>query len=83
MKLDEYEKILWTEDVGEELMYDAVESLLAEVKRLSVIEGQHRRMGKVLADYGIDDVYDEFVEGDFSFYERLAKAYKWKEGEKE
>ena len=34
MNLDEYEKILWTEDVGEELLYDAVENLLAEVKRL-------------------------------------------------
>lgn len=32
--IDEYEKILWTEDVGEELLYDAVENLLAEVKFL-------------------------------------------------
>ncbi len=39
MNTDEYEKILWTEDVGEELLYDAVENLLAEVKRLKEREG--------------------------------------------
>ena len=26
-------------------------------------------------------VYDEFLEGDYSFYERLADAYRWKEGD--
>lgn len=57
--------------------------LLAEVKRLRVIEEQRRRMGNVLADYCINDVCDEFFEGDYSFYEKLAKAYGWKEGDEE
>jgi len=57
--------------------------LLEEVKRLRVIEERHRRMGNVLADYCIEDVCDEFFEGDYSFYERLVKAYRWKEGDEE
>ena len=55
----------------------------AEVKRLRVIEEQRRRMGNVLADYCINDVCDEFFEGDYSFYEKLVKAYGWKEGDEE
>ena len=57
--------------------------LLAEVKRLRVIEERHRRMANVLSDYCIEDVCDEFFEGDYSFYERLVKAYRWKEGDEE
>ena len=57
--------------------------LLAEVKRLRVIEERHRRMANVLSDYCIEDVCDEFFEGDYSFYERLVKAYRWKEGDDE
>ena len=57
--------------------------LLEEVKRLRVIEERYRRMGNVLADYCIEDVCDEFFEGDYSFYERLVKAYRWKEGDEE
>ena len=70
------------EETNLRLMADAP-LLLAEVKRLRVIEEQRRRMGNVLADYCIEDVCDEFFEGDYSFYERLVKAYRWKEGDEE
>lgn len=66
-----------------ETLGDTLTNLLAEVKRLRVIEEQRRRMGNVLADYCINDVCDEFFEGDYSFYEKLVKAYGWKEGDEE
>ena len=69
------------EDAG--WLYVTAKSLSAEVKRLRVIEEQRRRMGNVLADYCINDVCDEFFEGDYSFYEKLVKAYGWKEGDEE
>ena len=66
-----------------ETLGDTLTNLLAEVRRLRVIEEQRRRMGNVLADYCINDVCDEFFEGDYSFYEKLVKAYGWKEGDEE
>tara|TARA_A100001201_G_scaffold5286_6_gene9622 strand:- start:820 stop:1056 length:237 start_codon:yes stop_codon:yes gene_type:complete len=73
----------WEEEQMSNLGCESVSDLIAEVKRLRVIEEQRRRMGNVLADYCINDVCDEFFEGDYSFYEKLVKAYGWKEGEEE
>ena len=73
----------WEEEQMSNLGCESVSDLIAEVKRLRVIEEQRRRMGNVLADYCINDVCDEFFEGDYSFYEKLVKAYGWKEGDEE
>ena len=73
----------WEEEQMSNLGCESVSDLIAEVKRLRVIEEQRRRMGNVLADYCINDVCDEFFEGDYSFYEKLVKAYGWKEGDDE
>ena len=80
---DMAEQILQGDDTHPDILQALGLELLAEVKRLRVIEEQRRRMGIVLADYCINDVCDEFFEGDYSFYEKLVKAYGWKEGDEE
>ena len=72
---DKYEKILWTENVGEELLYDAVENLLREVKKM---REEGKRLEKII------DGMTDFLESDTVYSQDVSPVtveWKWLLGE--
>jgi hemoglobin-like flavoprotein len=68
---DKYEKILATEDIGEKLLYDAVENLLTEVKRLRKAiekwEDEWCKLGDYISHY--DNKMYEAIDEDIGWAE--------------